>query len=377
MFTYTLLNLIKSPVRTFQLILAATIVLLLMLTAGAFQEGMKQSLSISGDSKNVILLGVGSEESMERSEVPFSAVSAAKTIPGIEESLGSRAVSPQIIFNSVVTFQGKDFDAILRGITPEELLVYPAISIQEGRFPNSGEILVGKMAYQRLGIPKENLTIGSEINYEGKTFTIVGTFAAPGTTLESEIWFNLNDLMAITQRDSVSAIILRLGDAEFDDIDLFTKQRLDLQLSAVKESDYYQMLDRFYQPIQTMAWITAILIAAGALFGGLNTFYAALMSRKKEFATLQAIGFSRTKILMTIVGESLFVHVLAFLTAAIIALYLFPAIHVGFGSTYFSLSLTPSLILATFLLAFAMSVLVTCIPAWHCLTPPLNNLLKD
>ena len=55
MFTYTLLNLIKSPVRTFQLILAATIVLLLMLTAGAFQEGMKQSLTISGDSKNVIL----------------------------------------------------------------------------------------------------------------------------------------------------------------------------------------------------------------------------------------------------------------------------------------------------------------------------------
>jgi len=40
-----------------------------------------------------------------------------------------------------------------------------------------------------------------------------------------------------------------------------------------------------------MTWITAGLIAAGALFGGINTLYAAFASRVREMATLQAIGF--------------------------------------------------------------------------------------
>ena len=40
-----------------------------------------------------------------------------------------------------------------------------------------------------------------------------------------------------------------------------------------------------------MAWISAILISSGAFFGGLNTLYAALAARIREFGTLQAIGF--------------------------------------------------------------------------------------
>ena len=57
MFLYTLMNLIKSPWRSFQLLLSAVLVFILLLTAVAFQESINQSLSVSGDEKNIILVG--------------------------------------------------------------------------------------------------------------------------------------------------------------------------------------------------------------------------------------------------------------------------------------------------------------------------------
>lgn len=377
MFSYTLMNLIKSPMRSLQLIASTFLVFILVLAASAFQEGMDKSLAISGDEKNVILLGKGSEESLERSEVMNSAIPAAKAIKGLKEIFGQSAVSPETHYNTLIKVGEVENEAMIRGVNTMALTVYPDVQIVEGRFPNSGEIMVGRLTWKRLELPEVSLKIGSEVAYEGTTFTVSGIFAAPGTVMESEIWMNLNDLTAITQRDSVSAITLRLDDAEFDDIDLFAKQRLDLQLAAISEKDYYQKVNSFYEPIQMMAWITALMIAAGALFGGLNTFYAAIESRSKELATLQAIGYSRLKLFLSLYGESLLVHLFSFLLATSLAVTLFPMVHLNFGTTFFSLAVSQWQIVMTLILAAAMAFLVTVLPGWHCLHPPLNKMLKD
>ena len=94
--------------------------------------------------------------------------------------------------------------------------------------------------------------------------------------MESEVWINLGDIMALTQRDRYSSITVRLEEADYGDIDLMAKRRQDLQLSAIPEPEYYRQLSGFYEPIRWMAWCTALLIATGALFGGMNSSFAAL-----------------------------------------------------------------------------------------------------
>lgn len=377
MFSYTLMNLIKSPMRSLQLIASTFLVFILVLAASAFQEGMDKSLAISGDEKNVILLGKGSEESLERSEVMNNAVPAAKALKGLKEVFGQSAVSPETHYNTFIQFGNVENEAMIRGVSSMALSVYPAVQIIEGKFPNSGEIMVGRLAWKRLDLNEDNLQIGSEVTYENNTFTVSGIFAAPGTVMESEIWMNLNDLTAITQRNSVSSITLRLDDAEFEDVDLFTNQRLDLQLTAISEKAYYQKINSFYEPIQMMAWITALMIAAGALFGGLNTFYAAIESRSKELATLQAIGYSRLKLFLSLYGESLLIHIFSFLLATSLAITFFPMVHLNFGTTFFSLAISQWQIVMTLVLAASMALIVTILPGWHCLYPPLNKMLKD
>ena len=58
--------------------------------------------------------------------------------------------------------------------------------------------------------------------------------------------------------------MIRLDEGEFADVDLFTKQRLDLELSALPESDYFARIAAFYAPVRGMTWVTALLIATGA-----------------------------------------------------------------------------------------------------------------
>ena len=377
MLAYTLMNLIKSPWRSLQMIFGTYLVFVLLIAASSFQESMEKSLAITGDEKNVILLGAGSEESLERSEVHLNAYSAAKTIYGLKQTFGKPAVSPEVHYNTIINSGDKESEAMLRGITPAAIQVYPALAIEEGHFPKSGEMMLGRLAWKRLGFNKEDMQIGKTLIYEKQEFKISGIFASPGTVMESEIWLNLNDLTSLTQRDSLSCVVLRMDIAEFDDIDLFTKQRLDLQLSAIRETEYFKKLGTFYEPIKLMAWITALLIAAGALFGGLNTFYAAIKSRSKELATLQAIGYSRLRLFLSLYGESLFLHFISFQAAIITALYVFPGIHLNFGTTFFSLSLNQTLILNIFAVCLLLALVVILLPAWSCLKPPLNQVLKD
>ena len=377
MLTYTLLNLLKAPIRSLQLFIGTFLVFMLLMAAAAFQTGMTNSLSMTASEQNVILLGAGSEESLERSEVSWQAVPATKTLKGIKKVFGQPAVSPESHYNTVVKIADKEMEAMLRGVTRSSLIVYPALAISEGNFPASGEMMVGRLAWKRLGLEESDLKIGSEIIYEKQTFKVSGIFSAPKTVMESEVWMNLNDLSALSQRDSISCITVRLDTAEFDDIDLFTKKRLDLQLTVIKESDYYAKLGSFYEPILVMAWITALLIAAGALFGGLNTFYAAIKSRSKELATLQAIGYSRTKLFISLFGESCIIHALAFLVALIVSMSFFPMVHINFGSTFFSLSLNQEQVLGIFISAITLALLVILIPAWNCLHPPLSKTLNE
>lgn len=377
MLAYTLMNLIKSPWRSLQMIFGTYLVFILLISASSFQTSMEKSLAITGDEKNVILVGKGSEESLERSEVHLNAYSAAKTIYGLKQTFGKPAVSPEVHYNTLLNIGAKESEAMLRGVSPAAVQVYPALAIEKGNFPRSGEMMVGRLAWKRLGFDKDDLQIGKTITYEKQVFKISGIFAAPGTVMESEVWLNLNDLSALTQRDSLSCIVVRMEQAEYDDIDIFTKQRLDLQLSAIAEKEYFKKLGTFYEPIKMMAWITALLIAAGALFGGLNTFYAAIKSRSKELATLQAIGYSRLRLFLSLYGESLFLHFVSFQAAVITALYIFPGIHLNFGTTFFSLALNQTLIIEIFAVCLVLALVVILLPAWSCLRPPLNQVLKD
>jgi len=378
-FTYALRNLFRDPSRLAQTVGGSALVVLLLIAAVALNQGMDSVLSASGSAKNIILLGKGSEESMERSEVSIDAESAAATtITGVQSKLGVAAISGEIVYQAPIkTESGIEEPALLRGVLEKALLVHTTVSVLEGSFPGPGEAMVGHLAHRKLGVDKEELAVGKNL-YFGKTAVrISGRFAAPGTVLESEIWFDRNDLASLTQRDSLSSITLRLKSVDMDDVELFTFQRNDLELSAIREDHYYEKLSIFYEPIKVMTWVTAALVAAGAIFGGLNTLYAAFAARIKEMATLQSIGYTRLALFVSLIQESLLATLTGTLLAFILAYFLLDGRTVPFSIGTFTLTLTPTVILSGLVTGILLGSLGTLPPAMRCLLPSLPKALRS
>lgn len=378
-FSYALRNLFRDPSRLAQTVGGSALVVVLLIAATALNQGMDSVLSASGSPRNVILVGKGSEESIERSEVKIDAESSAATsISGIQTHLGVAAVSGEISYQAPIkTESGTEHQALLRGVTEKALLVHNSVRLLKGTFPGPGQAIVGSLAHRNLGIDPSELSIGKTIHFGDSETTIAGIFTAPGTVLESEIWFDRNDLATLTQRETLSSVTLRLNSTNTEEADLFTFQRNDLELAAIREDRYYEKLSIFYGPIKIMTWVTAALVAAGAIFGGLNTLYAAFAARIKEMATLQSIGFARTALLISLIQESLLATLTGTLLAFIIAYFLLDGRTVPFSVGTFTLTLTPSVILTGLIAGTLLGTLGTLPPAIRCLLPSIPKALRS
>jgi putative ABC transport system permease protein len=170
---------------------------------------------------------------------------------------------------------------------------------------------------------------------------------------------------------------MRLEDGDFANVDLFTRQRLDLELAALRESEYFARIASFYAPIRGMTWMTAVLIATGAVLGGLNTLYAAFAPRIREIATLQAIGYKRGAILFSLIQESTLASLCGALLASLVAVWLLDGVAVSFSIGSFVLRVTPLVALLGLIAGLGLGLIGAVPPGLRCLLPPLPAALRS
>ena len=381
-FDYAVRNLGRSSGRLIALLAGNALVISLIIAATAFVEGMRASLSLEDVSSNVVVLATGSEESIERSEISAATPGVlAASLPGILELGGVPFVSPEVLSALIVQSSQdavEELRAIVRGVTPAAFLVHDRVEITAGREPRAGsnEMLAGELAHEKLGLSQAALAPGQAIWFDGVEWTISGSFRAPGTTMNGELWTSLTDLQVATKRDGLSCVVLRLGEAEFADVDAFTKTRVDLELSAIPEAAYYAELLRFYRPIRIMIWVTALLIAMAGILGGLNTLYSAFAARVREIGMLQSLGFSRRAIVFSLVQESLLVAMSSVLIALVLCKFTLDGVAVSLTMGIFQLSVNNVAAILAILSGFTLGVLGAIPPAWRCMRMAIPEALK-
>ncbi len=384
-FQYAFRNLGRSPVRLTASLVGSSLVVLLVLAAGGFIRGMQLTLTQDvGLHNNIMILGTGSEEGVERSQIDASVEGiAAASIPGLKQQAGVIYASPEIHAALPVRENAnstKDLAAVMRGVRPVALLVHPEIEIIEGHSPRSGldEIMVGEFTATRLGVPDERLELGNTLHFDNRDWTIVGRFAAPNTVMNAEIWIPLTDLQIATNRQAtLSCVVVTLDKATFADTDLFAKSRLDLEVTAIPERDYYASIAAFYGPIRFMVIVTSILIASGGILGGLNTMYAAFAARVREIGMLQAIGFTRLAIVANLIEESVFAASCGVLIGAFLGVVLLDGLAIKFSMGAFALTIDAPVLLIGILSGLVVGLVGALPPAIRCLRLPISEALKS
>lgn len=384
-FQYAFRNLGRSRVRLIASLFGSSVVVLLVLASGGFVRGMQSSLTQrAGLHENVMLLGAGSEEGVERSQIDSGVdAMASASIPGLMERAGVVYASPEIHAALPVRLSADNEDerfAVMRGVRPVALLVHPEVEIVEGRSPEGGrdELMVGSLAPTRLGVSEARLAIGQTLWFDDRDWTIVGRFRASGTVMDAEIWLPLTDLQIATNRESsLSCVIVTLDRARFADVDIFAKSRLDLELSAMREADYYASIASFFGPIRVMILVTAALIASGGVLGGLNTMYAAFAARVREVGMLQALGYTKRAIVLNLTEESVFTSACGVLIGVTLGVLLLDGLAVRFSMGAFALRLDAPVVLAGVVGGLLVGFVGAIPPAIRCLRLPIPQALKS
>ncbi|MCH2136610.1 MAG: ABC transporter permease [Phycisphaerales bacterium] len=373
---YAVRNLGRSPGRLALTMGGSALVVLLVLTAVGFVTGMRATMVSSGGPSNVILLGSGSEESIERSEVPVRAAGiVAASVPGLLQQAGLDAVSPEAHV-AMPLGEGQGM-TVIRGVKPEAFLVHD-VRVIAGAAPRSGrnELLVGRIAAQGMGFDPPERAIGAQVQLDDDVYSVRGVLGAGGAVAEGELWTSLTDLMETTQRDTLSCVVVTVDDAVPADLEDFATTRLDLELASMPEADYYATLSSFFRPIELMVLVTALLIAVGAVLGGLNTSYAAFASRVREIGTLQTLGFSRLAIAWSLVQESLIAAAGGTLVACVLGLWVLDQAVVRFSMGAFGIRVDAAVLAWGLAAGVLLGVLGALLPAWRCLRLPIAESLK-
>jgi putative ABC transport system permease protein len=157
-----------------------------------------------------------------------------------------------------------------------------------------------------------------------------------------------------------------------------------LAVDVNHEREYYERASATIgKVISVVAYVVGGIMAIGAIFGALNTMYSAVSQRLVEIATLRAIGFGSTAMVVSVLVEAL---VLSFIGGAIGALlaYLFFNGHVVGSSTggaasghlIFELAVTPTLISIGIIWACTIGLLGGFFPAVRAARLPVATALR-
>ena len=135
--------------------------------------------------------------------------------------------------------------------------------------------------------------------------------------------------------------------------------------------------------IETVGVVIAALMALGALFGALNTMYSAVAARTREIATLRALGFGSSPVILSVIFEALVLAVVGGsvgATAAYLAFDGFKAATMNwqtFSQIAFAFKVTPLLLVIAILLAAMIGLVGGLFPAIRATRLPIAAALRE
>lgn len=377
---YGVRNLFRRPSRSALTLAGLSIVVLLVLGVVGFIRGLEASLAATGQPNVVLVYSMSSGADIENSAIPARTPALlSASVAGVREQHGVKYVSPELYLGTRIKTKGQEKGGLglVRGVTTATPLVRQQVQIIEGTWPGPGEVLVGRLAHSKLGCEKESLAIGESVEFDGRTWKVSGVFTANGAAFESELWCPLDDLQAALKRQDLSLFAVTMASSEAAaDVDLFCRERIDLELKAVSEIAYYADLQKHYRPVRMLGWVVVCLVAGSGVFAGLNTMYGAVVGRVRELATLQAMGFRRRAILLTLIQEATLLSCCGALVACLVGLLFVNGTAVRFTMGAFMLRVDSMGILIACATAVALGIIGAIPPATKAMRLPVVEAIK-
>ena len=357
-------------------------VLVAMLAMG---DGFAATLAQTGSDDTAIVLRGGSAAELN-SVLERDNIDVIEQAPGVAKSADGKPVASAEI--SVVANLPKksdptvDANVQIRGVDDAAWTLRPNVKILAGRRfkPGLRELVVGQGALRQFA----GLQVGKQIRLAGQNWTVVGEFAS-GDSHDSELWGDRQTVASTYRRgSSAQSVTVRLTSPEaFDTFKsaLVGDPRLKVDVSTTR--DYYaKQSEGLTKVIRVVGITVGVIMAIGAIFGALNTMFAAVAARAREIATLRAIGFRGLPVVVSVLLETMLLALLGgllggFVTWLIFNGYTASTLGSNFSQVVFQFKVSPQLLWTGIKWALAIGLVGGLFPAVRAARLPVSTALRE
>jgi len=384
--TVTLMNLRSIPQRlgtSLVIVIGIAGVVAVLVSVLAMAVGFNQTIKNAGRPDRAIVLRGGSNSELA-STLARDAVLTIEDAEGIKKTASGQPIASAeavVIVELLQKGSGTGANVTLRGVGPQAWLLRPEIHLTEGRLfePGKREIIVGRSAQLQF----DGLSLGSHIAFRESDWTVVGIFESHGDSHESEVMSDVETVLGAYRRNVYNSATVLLDSVDsFDGFKTALTTNPTLSVDVSREPDYYASLSAQLNTILTfVGYVVGSIMAVGALFGALNTMYSAVSARRLEIATLRAIGFGATAIVISVFVEALLLAVAGGCIGAAIAWIFFNGnaantLSGNFTQVVFRLSVTPGLVALGIGWAAAIGLIGGLFPAVRAARQPIATALR-
>jgi putative ABC transport system permease protein len=352
----------------------------------AMAQGYSETLRKTGsDDTAIVMRGASASEVM--SSLDRDSIVVIPQAPGVaRDAKGEPLASPELVVaaNLPVKNGGPDEEGSvqLRGVGDKAWAVRPQVKIVEGRpfQPGLRELVVGRGAARQFA----GLEPGHEVRLGNQKWTVAGIFAS-GDAMESEVWGDANVVADTYGRGAGRAsVTVRLTDPKaFGEFKKSLEANPQLKVDVSTTADYFsKQSERVTQVIRVVGITVGIVMAIGAVFGALNTMFAAVSARAREIATLRAIGFPGLPVVVAVMLETMLLAFAGGVIGAAVAWLLFDGFAAStmagaVGKLSFQLHVTPGLMWEGLKWALAIGFIGGLFPAVRAARLPVSTALRE
>jgi putative ABC transport system permease protein len=348
----------------------------------AMGEGFKATLNRTGGDDSAIILRGGSQAEtnsvITRDQVPL-----VSSLPGIARGAdGKPLASPELsqVVNLPSKSDGTDANVQFRGVGPAAWALRSDLKLVEGRrfTPGLRELVAGRGAQQQFN----GLDIGKQLKLGNQVWTVVGIFAT-GDSHDSELWADADVLGPAYQRQAFQSVTVKLdGKTGFKQLKAALAADPRLKLDVQTTRDYYsKQSEQLNKLIRILGIVIGSIMAIGAVFGALNTMYAAVAGRAREIATMRALGFRGLPVVTAVMLETMLLALLGGLLGAGIAWLVFNGYTVStlgnnFSQVVFQFKVSPELLWTGLKWALGIGLVGGLFPALRAARLPVTEALR-
>jgi putative ABC transport system permease protein len=360
-------------------------VVVVLVSVLSIAAGFSAAMEGSGSPSRALVMRSGADSEMT-SGLSGPEVDIIKQAPGLRRD-GQTAVASGELY-VIIDFPKKSTNTSanvpMRGVDSTALQVRNEVSIVEGRMLQYGtnEVVVGRGASGQFA----GLTVGNTLVSGQNTWQVVGMFEADGGVSETEIWCDARVLQGAYRRGNTYQSVL----AQLDSSDSFNTFRdwltanPQVNVQVRREADYYAQQSRALSSlIQGVGFGIAALMGVGAVFGAILTMYTAVSTRSREIATLRALGFNTTSVVVSVLVESLALAAIGGAIGGVFAYLAFNGYQTStmnfstFSQVAFAFQVTPQLLMMGLVYALGMGLIGGLFPAVRAARLPIPTALRE